>query len=170
MSEKSMLETIRDRCVERVTAKDDFRGVTVLSRKKGDLINLMFEAMARSGICVLVSVPTAMPRDHQSERVQLDPVDVIFEISESVPLNQSSTGTRKGAMYVAERIAANFQMWPPLADDPENAGAVLMPKPPGIIELPAPQQMEVRNGIDPKTLYILAVHFVTTCTVPPATA
>ena len=169
MGTPSKLELIRDRCVERARSKDDFRGVAIISRKKGDLFTLMFEAMAKSGVCILVSVPTALPKPWQTEQVVLDPVNIIFEISENVPVNQASTGTGKGAMYLAERIAANFQLWPPLPDDPVNAGVVLMPKAPGIIELPAPQQMQARNGIDPKTLYILAVHFETTCTLSPAT-
>lgn len=169
MSDVSILETIRDRCVERMHVKDDFRGVTVISRKKGNLFSLMLETMAKSGVCIIVSVTSAMPEAVSSERVFLNPVSVLFEISENVTLNQASTGTRKGAMYLAERIAANFQMWRPLPDDPENGGTVLVPVAPGIIELPSPDHLKPQPGFDPKTLYLVAVHFETTCTVPPAT-
>ncbi len=166
---ESILEQLRDRCVDRASAKDDFRGVTILSRKKGDLLATMLSAMSKSGVVILVSVPSALPDNSQTERVILDPVDVIFEISENVPLNQLPTGTQKGAMYLAERIAANFKFWEPFPDDLENAGTVLMPAPPGIVELAAPKNMPVQNGIDPKTLYIVAVHFKTELIAPAAT-
>ena len=97
----------------------------------------------------------------------LDPVNVLFEISENVKLNHGQSGTGKGAMYLAESIAAEFQMWQPWPDDPLNGGNVLMPQPPGIIELPAPTNLPKTSAVDPSQLYILAVHFQTQCTLPP---
>ena len=161
MSEEypSMLETIRDNCVARAQALSDFKGITVLSRKKGDLLTAIMDKLVVSGVGMIVSVPNAQPQNNQSEQCVLSPVNIIFEVSENVTRNQGQGGTGKGAMFLAERVAANFQYWCPLPTDPVNGGAAMEPVAPGIVELGVPQQLPVKPGFDPKQLYIIAVHF-----------
>ena len=155
----SMLEAIRDNCVARVELLNDFHGVSVLSRKKGDLLTAILARLAETGVGIVVSVPNARMLSTQSEQCILSPVNIIFEVSENVIRNQGPGGTGKGAMFLAERVAANFQYWCPLPADPLNGGAAMEPGDPGIVELGAPQQLPVKAGFDPKQLYILAVHF-----------
>lgn len=140
----SKLEELRDAITARLDGLSDFNGVTVLSRKTGDLQNQIESALAQIGACVIVMVPSATPRRYQSNRVYLDPVRVIIRTAENVTINQGETGSKKGALLLAEMVLSQLQQWEPPLDD----SAPLIALEDGIRELnviPLPEEGETSD-------------------------
>ena len=129
----STIETIRDAVTERLRGSGDLSGVEVISRKEGDPESRAMELLGRCGAVVVVIIGSALPKSNQTAMVLLDPVNILVSCGENVPMNQSATGTGKGAMYLAERVTANLQYWSPQMP-PDAQCSVIMPTEPGIVE------------------------------------
>lgn len=161
MANTSELAALRDAITAKLAASSDFSGITVLSRKTGDLANEIERSLAELGVYASVIFSEAQPKNRQSQRPVLDPVK--FQVRCVADRLINSTG--KDAEFLAERALAILQWWTPDANDVPG-GYMLQPVPPGIREIfiigkPGDEKSEDLEGFD--------VFFETKLALTPAT-
>ena len=117
-------------------------------------------ALARFGLCVAVRIERAVPVSRRDAKILYDPVELLVEISERVPLNATTPasqppglGTGLPAWAVADRVYAALTNWSP---QKLKTPFPLTARPPGL-EDHTPKE-EARRG-----LKCVRLHLQTAC-------
>lgn len=96
----SELSTLAEGVAALISGHPEFSGVTVITRKAGNVVNQIQRALAKEKLCVVVLDPSAKVIQWQGQRPVWE-VTLVVRAVENVLLN--STG--RSAMEVGERIA-----------------------------------------------------------------
>ncbi len=154
---ESVLEDYRESIAAFLRGKDSvFGGVEIITDKKGDAITEINKAFLSAGVFGKVSIRQARVKIAQCKDVLIERVDFTVDFYENVPLNQSDTGTKKGAWGLAENalLALNYERLPDskhviqptegqttledVTKDPDSGDLVVRLRLSTKLELPAP--------------------------------
>lgn len=106
----SLIETLRESVADKVRTLADLEGVGVFTHKKGDIVaNIEGTIAGNTGVMVTVAVLAVREGGSSGTRVDWKDVKLAIDIVENVLINQSETGTRKGAWWLMEAIVAGVK-------------------------------------------------------------
>ncbi len=96
----------------------------VLEHKAGNMAALFEEAIAKTGLCVIVGITSALEHGSESPRIYWAPVKLFVAVVES-PLHQLAETPPPGAWAVAEELVAALKLaslgenlFPQISDEP----------------------------------------------------
>ncbi|GEM_PF-5856557 len=155
------IEVLRESIAERLSGLADFNGIDVLTRKVGNLQNAIVTNLAQlKGVCVVVFIPSAIPKAYQTTRPFLDPVKVVVRTIEDTLFNK----TGKSACLLATRAQAALQLWKP----PHSFCHQLVPDEGGMMELNLVGKIDEESADKEGNYSGWDVHFTTKLAIQPA--
>lgn len=106
---QSTLFKLQEAAAARLRRRRDFSRIPVLTRKNGDLSARVKEAVALTGLCVIIMPPRPHKADDALENVVINELELCVRVVESAFHEHSSD-----ALSVAELVSRALHGWQPV--------------------------------------------------------